>query len=245
MHLFSGPEPVKQRLKVPLLSWLTSIGSRCSCRAASMVIMIFPSLTGRYGLLTQSGMQALKQERTRRTREGAPASILAETEDALVGFFIEGCRFEMQAGHMERAVASIQAALENTCFAPSIPVGMLSCAVQLMLCSHLLHCNMLCCAVLCCAVPSCRVLRCAVLCCDVLCCAEMCCAVPCCAVLSHTVLCCAVLCCAALRCAALRCDAVLLLCLCSNCTMLHAWLCCLVLSIVYLVSVGDTNYWVH
>ncbi|DBB14987.1 hypothetical protein WJX82_009217 [Trebouxia sp. C0006] len=71
----------------------------------------------------QNAVQALKQERTRRSREGASASILAETEDALVGFFIEGCRFEMQAGHMERAVASIQAALENTCFAPSIPVG--------------------------------------------------------------------------------------------------------------------------
>ena len=137
MHLFSGPEPVKERLKFPLLSWLTSIGRLCSCRAASMLIAIFPSLTSRYGFLTQSGMQALKQERTRRTCEGAPASILAETEDALVGFFIEGCRFEMQAGHMERAVASIQAALENTCFAPSIPVGMLSCAVQLMLCTHL------------------------------------------------------------------------------------------------------------
>ncbi len=112
-------------------------------------------------LLTQSGMQALKQERTRRSREGASASILAETEDALVGFFIEGCRFEMQAGHMERAVASIQAALENTCFAPSIPVGMLCCAaVQ-------------CCAVLCCPV----------LCCAVLCCAVLCRAVPCRAVL--------------------------------------------------------------
>ncbi|DBA66769.1 TPA: hypothetical protein ACH3X2_001915 [Trebouxia sp. C0005] len=71
----------------------------------------------------QNAVQALKQERVRRAREGAPASILAETEDALIGFFTEGCRFEMQAGHMERAVASIQAALENTCFAPSIPVG--------------------------------------------------------------------------------------------------------------------------
>ena len=107
-------------------------------------------------------MQALKQERMRRTREGAPASILAETENALVGFFIEGCRFEIQAGHMERAVASIQAALENTCFAPSIPVGMLSCAI--MLCGHLLQYFMPCCAVPCCAVP---------------CCAMLCCAVPC------------------------------------------------------------------
>ncbi|DBB01993.1 TPA: hypothetical protein ACH3X1_000578 [Trebouxia sp. C0004] len=71
----------------------------------------------------RNAVQALKQERMRRSHKGAPASILAETEDALVGFFIEGCRFEMQAGHMERAVASIQAALENSCFAPSIPVG--------------------------------------------------------------------------------------------------------------------------
>ncbi len=70
-------------------------------------------------------MQALKQERNRRERAGAPDSILADVEEALVGFFIEGCRFEMQAGYMERAVASIQAALEYTCFAPSIPVGML------------------------------------------------------------------------------------------------------------------------
>ena len=145
--------------------------------------------------LTQSGMQALKQERARRTREGAPASILAETEDALVGFFIEGCRFEMQAGHMERAVASIQAALEITCFAPSIPVGMLSCVVQLMLCSHLLHCFMLCYAVPCCAVLCCPTLCCAVLCCAVLCCVVLCCAVLCC-----LMLCCHVLCWAVLRC---------------------------------------------
>ena len=124
-------------------------------------------------LLTQSGMQALKQERTRRSREGASASILAETEDALVGFFIEGCRFEMQAGHMERAVASIQAALENTCFAPSIPVGMLCCA-----------------AVLCCAVLSCAVLCCAVLCCAVLCCVVPCRAVLCCCCLLTIVQCC-------------------------------------------------------
>ena len=69
-------------------------------------------------------MQALKQERARRERDGAPISIMAETEQALVGFFVEGCRFEMQAGHMERGIACIQAALEYTCFQPSIPVGM-------------------------------------------------------------------------------------------------------------------------
>ncbi len=113
-------------------------------------------------------MQALKQERMRRTREGAPASILAETENALVGFFIEGCRFEMQAGHMERAVASIQAALENTCFAPSIPVGMLSCAI--MLCGHLLQY-----VTPCCAVPCCAMLCHAVLCCPMFCHAVLCC----------------------------------------------------------------------
>jgi len=190
--------------------------------------------------LTQSGMQALKQERARRTREGAPASILAETEDALVGFFIEGCRFEMQAGHMERAVASIQAALENTCFAPSIPVGMLSCVVQLMLCSHLLHCFMLCYAVLCCPMLCCVVLCCAVLCCAVLCCAVLCCAVLCCAVL-----CCAVLSYAVLSCAMLGCAALLLLCTCSDYTMLHAWLCSLVLSIAYCFNVGDAYFWGH
>ena len=126
-------------------------------------------------------MQALKQERTRRTREGAPASIIAETEDALVGFFIEGCRFEMQAGHMERAVASIQAALENTCLAPSIPVGMLSCVVQLILGSHLLCCAVPCCAVVCRAVLCCAVLFNAVLCCPTLCCTVPRCAVLCCA----------------------------------------------------------------
>ena len=71
-------------------------------------------------------MQALKQERARRERDGAPTSIMADTEQALVGFFVEGCRFEMQAGHMERGIACIQAALEYTCFPPSIPVGMLS-----------------------------------------------------------------------------------------------------------------------
>ena len=149
----SGPEPLSQGPQIPLLSWLTSIGRLCSDQIPSMLTRTFPSLTSRQGLLTQNGMQALKQERMRRTREGAPASILSETEDALVGFFIEGCRFEMQAGHMERAVASIQAALEYTCFAPSIPVGMLSYVVQLMLC-----CAVLCCAVLCYAVPHCAVL---------------------------------------------------------------------------------------
>lgn len=70
-------------------------------------------------------VQALKQERVRRVLEGAPPSIVAETEEAVVGFFIEGCRFEMQSGHTERAIASIQAALEYACFAPSFPVGML------------------------------------------------------------------------------------------------------------------------
>ena len=84
-------------------------------------------------------VQALKQERARRVLEGAPASVVMESEEAIVGFFVEGCRFGMQSGHMERAIASIQAALEYACFAPSFPVGMLWHAV-------------LCCAVLCCAV---------------------------------------------------------------------------------------------
>ena len=69
-------------------------------------------------------MQALKQERVRRVIEGAPASIVAEAEEAIVAFFVEGRRFEMQSGHTERAIASIQAALEYACFAPSFPVGM-------------------------------------------------------------------------------------------------------------------------
>lgn len=69
--------------------------------------------------------QALKQERVRRVLEGAPPSVVAETEEAVVAFFIEGCRFDLQSGHTERAVASIQAALEYACFAPSFPVGML------------------------------------------------------------------------------------------------------------------------
>ncbi|KAL3135501.1 hypothetical protein ABBQ38_005981 [Trebouxia sp. C0009 RCD-2024] len=71
----------------------------------------------------QNAVQALKQERVRRVLEGAPPSVVAETEEAVVAFFIEGCRFEMQSGHMERAIASIQAALEYACFAPSFPVG--------------------------------------------------------------------------------------------------------------------------
>ena len=62
----------------------------------------------------------------RRERDGAPQSILAETEEALIGFFTEGLRFEMQAGHMERAIANLQVALEYSCFAPAIPVGMLT-----------------------------------------------------------------------------------------------------------------------
>ena len=53
----------------------------------------------------------------------APQAVVAETEEAMVAFFIEGCRFDMQAGLTERAVASIQAALEYCCFAPGIPVG--------------------------------------------------------------------------------------------------------------------------
>ncbi len=214
-------------------------------------------------------MQALKQERMRRTREGAPASILAETEDALVWFFTEGCRFEMQAGHMERAVASIQAALEYACFAPSIPVGMLSCVVQLMLGSHLLRCAVLsclcsscygaaCCTLCmpCCAVPCCPVLCsscsavtcCALLsylcssCCAVACCTLCmpCCCVPCCAVLCCPVLSCPVLHCAVLCCVILCCAALLLLCHCSDYTVLHAWLCSLVLSIADYFNVGDT-----
>ena len=91
-------------------------------------------------------MQALKQERARRVLEGAPASVVMEAEEAVVAFFIEGCRFEMQSGHTERAIASIQAALEYACFAPSFPVGMLC------LCCDLLCYAVLCCAVLCHAV---------------------------------------------------------------------------------------------
>ena len=114
-------------------------------------------------------MQALKQERARRVLEGAPASIVMESEEAIVGFFIEGCRFEMQSGHTERAVASIQAALEYACFAPSFPVGML--------CLCVTCCAMQCCALPCWAMPCCAMACCAVLCCAVLCCAVLCCAV--------------------------------------------------------------------
>lgn len=71
-------------------------------------------------------LQALKQERLKRVQAQAPQSVVEETETAIVAFFIEGCRFDMQAGFTERAVASIQAALEYGCFAPSIPVGVLA-----------------------------------------------------------------------------------------------------------------------
>ena len=81
-------------------------------------------------------IQALKQERARRMLEGAPASVVKETEEAVVAFFIEGCRFEMQSGHTERAIASIQAALEYACFAPSFPVGMLCCACPALICCY-------------------------------------------------------------------------------------------------------------
>ena len=87
---------------------------------------------------TSAVMQALKQERARRVLEGAPASVVMESEEAIVAFFIEGCRFEMQSGHTERAIASIQAALEYACLAPSFPVGMLC----------------LCCGMLCCERPA-------------------------------------------------------------------------------------------
>lgn len=70
------------------------------------------------------GLQAMKQERLKRAQGQAPTAVIAETEDAMVAVFIEGCRFDMQAGFSERAVASIQAALEYSCFAPAIPVGM-------------------------------------------------------------------------------------------------------------------------
>ena len=108
-------------------------------------------------------MQALKQESMRRRRDGAPPHIIAETQEALVGFFVEGCRFEMQAGHMERAIASIQAALEYTCFAPSIPVGMPCCVCAVLCYVVLLKCALLCIFLLCFAL--------------VLCCATLCCAV--------------------------------------------------------------------
>ena len=68
-------------------------------------------------------LQALKQERLRRVQANAPQSVVEETEEAIVAFFVEGCRFDLQAGYTERAVASVQAALEYCCFAPSIPVG--------------------------------------------------------------------------------------------------------------------------
>ena len=98
-------------------------------------------------------VQALKQERARRVLQGAPAGVITESEEAIVAFFVEGCRFEMQSGHTERAIASIQAALEYACFAPSFPVGML--------------CFVLCCAVLCYAILCHAVLRYAMLCCAV------------------------------------------------------------------------------
>ena len=107
-----------------LQSWAKSKACDCYiCEAIQNRCFVQNSFLMMLCSSCKCAVQALKRERVRREHDGAAQGIIAETEEALLAFFIEGCRFEMQTGHVERAVASIQTALEYSCFAPAVPVG--------------------------------------------------------------------------------------------------------------------------
>ncbi len=65
--------------------------------------------------------QALRRERERRRREGAPDEVVAACERDILVLLLEYLQIQMQSGHTERAVACIQALLEFNCFSPDFP----------------------------------------------------------------------------------------------------------------------------
>ena len=65
--------------------------------------------------------QALRRERERRRREGAPDEVVAACERDILALLLEHLQVQMQSGHTERAVACIQALLEFNCFSPDFP----------------------------------------------------------------------------------------------------------------------------
>ena len=65
--------------------------------------------------------QALKRERERRRREGAPDEVVTACERDILVLLLEHLQMQMQSGHTERAVACIQALLEFKCFSPDFP----------------------------------------------------------------------------------------------------------------------------
>ena len=67
-------------------------------------------------------LQALQAEQQRRLSEDAPAEVVSDTEAAMVAMFTDACRFDMQCGYTELAIALIQAQLEYTCY-PAIPAA--------------------------------------------------------------------------------------------------------------------------
>ena len=66
-------------------------------------------------------IQALRRERERRRREGAPDEVVAACERDILVLLLEYLQMQMQSGHTERAVACIQALLEFNCFSPDFP----------------------------------------------------------------------------------------------------------------------------
>lgn len=65
--------------------------------------------------------QALRRERERRRREGAPEEVLAACERDILVVLLEHLTLQMQSGHTEQAIACTQALLEFNCFSPDFP----------------------------------------------------------------------------------------------------------------------------
>jgi hypothetical protein len=62
--------------------------------------------------------QAIRREKERRRREGAPEEVLTAVERDLGTLFLEHVSLEMQSGHNEQAMACLQSFIEFNCFSP-------------------------------------------------------------------------------------------------------------------------------
>ena len=81
-----------------------------------MILLEVTELTG-----ALAAWQALRRERERRRREGAPEEVVAACERDILVLLLEHLQLQMQSGHTEQAIACIQTLLEFNCFSPEFP----------------------------------------------------------------------------------------------------------------------------
>lgn len=81
-----------------------------------MVVLGIARLTG-----VPATWQALRRERERRRREGAPEEVVSACERDILVLLLEHLQLQMQSGHTEQAIACIQTLLEFNCFSPEFP----------------------------------------------------------------------------------------------------------------------------